>query len=100
MLSCSSSVCSAPLIIPYHGLSLDMAAYILNLNIDMGKKERVMDILLREGGVEREGVEGGGREERREGGGRGKREGEILIMFCRKCLFNDTKANVKTTLDG
>ena len=60
---------------PYQGLSLDMAAYMLNLNIVMGEKERVMDILLGKGGREggREGgeVREGGRKEG-EGGRRGR----------------------------
>ena len=31
---------------PYQGLSRDMAAYMLNLNIEIGMNERVMGMLL------------------------------------------------------
>ena len=46
MLSCSSSDCSAPPMKPYHGLLRDMAAYMLNLNIVIGTKEKVIWTLL------------------------------------------------------
>ena len=74
ILSCSSSVWSAPFIKPYHGLSRDMAAYMLNLNMVMGVKDRVMDTVL-EG--ERDKVSGrgeGGEEEETGGGGGGGRD--------------------------
>ena len=46
MLSCSSSVCSAPLISPYQGLLRDMAANMLNLNIVIGTNDRVTATFL------------------------------------------------------
>ena len=57
MLSCSSSVWSAPFIRPYHGLSRDMAAYMLNLNIEIGAKVSVMEISLYQEERERRGEE-------------------------------------------
>ena len=46
MLSCSSSVCSAPLISPYQGLLRDIAANMLNLNIVIGTNDRVTATFL------------------------------------------------------
>ena len=64
-VSCSSSEGSGPLIMLDQGLSRDMAAYMLNLNMERGVYTRFTEMNL-QGATGGEGGGGGGEEGRTE----------------------------------